>query len=163
MLSVVRREVWSATSVLPSGVPMRRLQGLTATSIPPTRPAPARPWPRLRGSAAAMASAVLLLDVPVVPPGRPAAPSPQQPQGPAVFSLRMAVLALVLFFLPTILVLVTHAVTLVGQRLATRAIRQVSPLWFADAVARGDFTEAELQAARFFQPANKTDSPGDSR
>jgi hypothetical protein len=31
------------------------------------------------------------------------------------------------------------------------------------AVARGDFTEAELQADRFFQPANKADSPGDSR
>jgi hypothetical protein len=80
-----------------------------------------------------------------------------------VFSLRTAVLALVLFLLPTILVLVTHAVTLVGQRLATNATRQVSPLWFAEAVARGDFTEAELQADRFFQPANKADSPGDSR
>jgi hypothetical protein len=39
--------------------------------------------------------------------------------------------------------------------LATRAARQVSPLWFADAVARGDFTEAELQADRFFDPAKK--------
>jgi hypothetical protein len=76
-----------------------------------------------------------------------------------VFSLRTAVLAVVLFFLPTILVLVTHTVTLMGQRLATHATRQVGPLWFAEAVARGDFTEAELQAARFFQPANKTDSP----
>jgi hypothetical protein len=76
-----------------------------------------------------------------------------------VFSLRTAVLALVLLFLPTILVLVTHAVTLLGQRLAIRATRQVSPLWFAEAVARGDFTEAELQAARFFQPAKKSASP----
>jgi len=67
----------------------------------------------------------------------------------------MAVMAVVLFFLPTILVLITHAVTLVWERLATRAARQVSPLWFADAVARGDFTEAELQADRFFDPAKK--------
>jgi hypothetical protein len=80
-----------------------------------------------------------------------------------VFSLRTAVLALLLFLLPTMLVVVTHAVTLVGQRLAMRATRQASPLWFAEAVARGDFTEAEHQAARFFQPANKTDSPGGSR
>jgi hypothetical protein len=106
-----------------------------------------------------MASGALLLDVPMVPPGRPAVPSPQQPQGPAVFSLRMAVLALLLFMLPTILVVVTHAVTLVGQRLATHATRQISLLWFAEAVARGDFTEAEHQAARFFQPANKANSP----
>jgi hypothetical protein len=105
-------------------------------------------------------SAALLMSVPVVPPGRPAVPSTQQSPGPAVFSLRMAVLALLLFVLPTLLVVVTHAVTLVGQRLATHAARQVSPLWFAEAVARGDFTEAELQAARFFQPTNKTDSPG---
>jgi hypothetical protein len=138
---------------------MRRLQALATTSSPPTRPAPARPWPQLRGSSTAMASAVLVLHVPAVPPGRPAAPSPQPSPSPAVFSLRTAVLAVVLFFLPTILVLVTHTVTLMGQRLATHATRQVSPLWFAEAVARGDFTEAELQAARFFQPANKTDSP----
>jgi hypothetical protein len=39
--------------------------------------------------------------------------------------------------------------------LATRAARKISPLWFADAVARGDFTEAELQADRFFDPANR--------
>jgi hypothetical protein len=51
----------------------------------------------------------------------------------------------------------------VGQRLATHATRQISPLWFAEAVARGDFTEAEHQAARFFQPTNKANSPGDSR
>lgn len=76
-----------------------------------------------------------------------------------MFSLRTAVLGLVLFLLPTILVVVTHAVTLVGQRLATHAARQISPLWFAEAVARGDFTEAELAAARFFQPANKADGP----
>jgi hypothetical protein len=138
---------------------MRRLQGLAATSAPPTRPVSARPWPQLRGVAAAMASAALLLDAPQVPPGRPAAHSGQQPQGPAVFSLRTAVLALLLFLLPTLLVVVTHAVTVVGRRLATHATRQISPLWFADAVARGDFTEAELQAARFFQPAKKTDSP----
>jgi hypothetical protein len=141
---------------------MRRLQGLAATSAPPTRPVPARPWPQLRGSAAAMASAALLLDAPQVPPGRPATPSPQPSQGPAVFS-RTAVLALLLFLLPTLLVLVTHAVTVVGRRLATHATRQISPPWFAEAVARGDFTEAELQAARFFQPAKKTDSPGDSQ
>jgi hypothetical protein len=58
------------------------------------------------------------------------------------------------------MVVVTHAVTLVGQRLATHATRQISPLWFAEAVAHGDFTEAELQAARFFQPARKADNPG---
>ena len=106
-----------------------------------------------------MTAASLQFGVPVVPPGRPAVPSSQQSLGPAVFSLGTAVLALVLFFLPTILVLLTHAVTLVGQRLAVRASRQISPLWFAEAVARGDFTEAEHQAARFFQPAKKTDSP----
>jgi hypothetical protein len=71
----------------------------------------------------------------------------------------MVVVALVLFFLPAILVLVTHAVTLGWQQLATRATRAISPLWFADAVARGDFTEAELQAARFFQPAKKAGNP----
>jgi hypothetical protein len=76
-----------------------------------------------------------------------------------VFSLRTAMLALVLFLLPTILVLVTHAVTLMGQRLVARVSRQISPLWFADAVARGDFTEAELQADRFFQPAKKAGDP----
>jgi hypothetical protein len=141
---------------------MRRLHGLAATSSPPTRPTPARPRPQLRYSASALAAAALLLGVPVVPPGRPAAPSPQQSPGPAVFSLRTAVLALLLFFLPTILVVVTHAVTLMGQRLARRATRQISPLWFAEAVARGDFTEAELQATRFFQPAKKADSPGGS-
>ena len=69
-------------------------------------------------------------------------------------------LALLLLFLPSILVLVTHAVTLVGQRLATGATRQISPLWFAEAVARGDFTEAELQATRFFQPTKRACSPG---
>jgi hypothetical protein len=142
---------------------MRRLQALATTSSPPMRPALAHPWPHLRGSSPPVVLAVLLLDVPVVPPGRPAAPSPQQSSGPAVFSLRMAMVALVLFFLPTIMVVVTHAVTLVGQRLATHAARQVSPLWFADAVARGDFTEAELQAARFFQPAKKQGSPGGSQ
>jgi hypothetical protein len=139
---------------------MRRLQALATTSSPPPRPAPADPWPHLCSSSSAMASAVLLLDAPQVPPGRPAAPSLQQPQGPAVFSLRTVVLALLLFALPTILVLVTHAVTLVGRRLAIRAARQISPLWFAEAVARGDFTEAELQAARFFQPAKKPGSSG---
>jgi hypothetical protein len=54
-----------------------------------------------------------------------------------VFSLRTAMLALLLFPAdhrgPR-----PHAVTLVGQRLATRATRQASPLWFAEAVARGD-------------------------
>jgi hypothetical protein len=139
---------------------MHRPQALAVTSSAPTLLAPTHLRLHLRGSSMATASAVLLLDVPVVPPGRPTAPSPHQPQGPAVFSLRMVVVALVLFVLPTILVVVTHAVMLVGQRLAMRATRQVSPLWFADAVARGDFTEAELQAARFFQPTNKADPPG---
>jgi hypothetical protein len=139
---------------------MHRPQALAVASSAPTRPAPTHLRLHLRGSSMATASAVLLLDVPVVPPGRPTAPSPHQPQGADAFSLRMVVVALVLFVLPTILVVVTHAVMLVGQRLAMRATRQVSPLWFADAVARGDFTEAELQAARFFQPANKADPPG---
>lgn len=137
---------------------MRRLQAL-ATSTPPARLIPARPWPQLRGTAPAMTAASLLFGVPVVPPARPAVPSSQQAPGPAVFSLRTAMLALVLFLLPTILVLVTHAVTLMGQRLVARVSRQISPLWFADAVARGDFTEAELQADRFFQPAKKAGDP----
>jgi hypothetical protein len=106
-----------------------------------------------------MASAVLLPGGPMVPPGRPGRPSPQPPDGIAVFSVRMAVVALVLFFLPAILVLVTHAVAVGCQRLAARAARDVSPLWFADAVARGDFTEAESQAARFLEPAKKAGDP----
>jgi hypothetical protein len=130
---------------------MRRLHASATTSTLPRRPVPAWRWPDL----ADWSPAIFLFGVPVVPPGRPATSSPQRADGTAVFSLRMAVIAVVLFFLPTILVLITHAVTLVWERLATRAARQISPLWFADAVARGDFTEAELQADRFFDPANR--------
>lgn len=137
---------------------MRRLQPLASTS-PPLRPVVACPWPHLRGLSPGMASAVLLPGGPMVPPGRPGRPSPQPPDGIAVFSVRMAVVALVLFFLPAILVLVTHAVAVGCQRLAARAARDVSPLWFADAVARGDFTEAESQAARFLEPAKKAGDP----
>jgi hypothetical protein len=105
-----------------------------------------------------MASA-MLPGGPMVPPGRPGRPSAQPPDGIAAFSVRMAMLVLVLFFLPAVLVLVTHAGVLGWQRLAARAARDISPLWFADAVARGDFTEAELQAARFLEPAKKQGSP----
>jgi len=134
---------------------MRRLHASATTSPLLRRPVPAWRWAGLADWSPAMASATFLFGVPVVPPGRPATPSPQRADGTAVFSLRMAVMAVLLFFLPTILVLITHAVTLGWERLATRAARQVSPLWFADAVARGDFTEAELQADRFFDPAKK--------
>ena len=97
MLTLVRREVWSAMSVLPSGGPDAPAPGNRHHQHPSRAADPSPPWAALRGTAPAMTAASLQFGVPVVPPGRPAVPSSQQSLGPAVFSLGTAVLALLLF------------------------------------------------------------------
>jgi len=76
---------------------MRRLHASATTSPLLRRPVPAWRWAGLADWSPAMASATFLFGVPVVPPGRPATPSPQRADGTAVFSLRMAVMAVLLF------------------------------------------------------------------